>query len=242
MAYFSTEPASERRNPTGKNRVWDFSRLSNETHPANRRQPAQPRRKIRPTAMKTVSGIPYWPSRDPIGERGGKNLYGFLGNDGIGKWDRMGLYCTQTSFRWTTYPRITEVSLKWGKVSGMTVLEEIKTHWEGEAEVECCCGPSFWRSHPKRTGTLVGDLAEKADEIMLTALIPLPLNIPIPANVTEGIFELVTTAFEEGLGQIPAGSKDEADKAKSDIRGHTEKMAEQDPPPMVWKGGKAPCE
>ena len=24
MAYFSTEPAPERRNPTGKNRVWDF--------------------------------------------------------------------------------------------------------------------------------------------------------------------------------------------------------------------------
>jgi len=69
MAYFSTEPASERRNVTGKNRVWDFFRLSNETHPANRRQPAQPRRKIAPTATKPVSGIPYWPSRDPIGEQ-----------------------------------------------------------------------------------------------------------------------------------------------------------------------------
>ena len=73
MAYFSTEPASERRNVTGKNRVWDFFRLSNETHPANRRQPAQPRRKIRPAPTKSVSGIPYWPSRDPIEEDGGKN-------------------------------------------------------------------------------------------------------------------------------------------------------------------------
>jgi len=95
MAYFSTEPASERRNVAGKNRVWDFFRLSNETHPANRRQPAQPRPKIRHTAMKTASGIPYWPSRDPIGEKGGLNLYGFVGNDGVDRLDRLGLL-----FRW----------------------------------------------------------------------------------------------------------------------------------------------
>ena len=92
MAYFSTEPASERRNVTGKNRVWDFFRLSNETHPANRRQPAQPRRKIRPTATKSASGIPYWPSRDPIGERGGYTLYGFVGNEPIVNVDVLGLY------------------------------------------------------------------------------------------------------------------------------------------------------
>ena len=90
MAYFSTEPASERRNVTGKNRVWDFFRLSNETHPANRRQPLQPRRKIRPTLTKTASGIPYWPSRDPIGERGGVNLYGFVANDGANRGDLLG--------------------------------------------------------------------------------------------------------------------------------------------------------
>jgi uncharacterized protein RhaS with RHS repeats len=32
-----------------------------------------------------------WPSRDPIGERGGLNLYGFIGNNGVGKWDYLGL-------------------------------------------------------------------------------------------------------------------------------------------------------
>ena len=91
MAYFSTEPASERRNPTGKNRVWDFFELSNKTHPANRRQPLQPRRKIRPTLTKSASGIPYWPSRDPIEEEGGENLYGFVGNDPIYWIDYLGL-------------------------------------------------------------------------------------------------------------------------------------------------------
>jgi len=32
-----------------------------------------------------------WPSRDPIGERGGVNLYGFVGNDGINSLDLLGL-------------------------------------------------------------------------------------------------------------------------------------------------------
>ena len=31
-----------------------------------------------------------WPSRDPIGERGGINLYGFVGNDGVNLWDALG--------------------------------------------------------------------------------------------------------------------------------------------------------
>jgi RHS repeat-associated protein len=32
-----------------------------------------------------------WPSRDPIEEKGGVNLYGFVGNDGVDKWDYLGL-------------------------------------------------------------------------------------------------------------------------------------------------------
>jgi RHS repeat-associated protein len=31
-----------------------------------------------------------WPSRDPIEEQGGINLYGFVGNDGVNKWDLLG--------------------------------------------------------------------------------------------------------------------------------------------------------
>ena len=90
MPYFNTATAPERRNLTGKNRVWEFFRLSSKTHPANRRQPLQPRRKIRLTATETASGIPYWPSRDPIGERGGANLYGFCYNNSFFWYDFLG--------------------------------------------------------------------------------------------------------------------------------------------------------
>jgi RHS repeat-associated protein len=31
-----------------------------------------------------------WPSRDPIGERGGVSLYAFVGNDGVSLWDTLG--------------------------------------------------------------------------------------------------------------------------------------------------------
>jgi uncharacterized protein RhaS with RHS repeats len=32
-----------------------------------------------------------WPSRDPIGEEGGVNLYGFVGNQSLSRWDYLGL-------------------------------------------------------------------------------------------------------------------------------------------------------
>jgi RHS repeat-associated protein len=32
-----------------------------------------------------------WPSRDPIEEAGGINLYGFVSNDGVSKLDKLGL-------------------------------------------------------------------------------------------------------------------------------------------------------
>ena len=35
-----------------------------------------------------VTGM--WPSRDPIGEDGGNNLYGFVGNNEVNKWDYLG--------------------------------------------------------------------------------------------------------------------------------------------------------
>ena len=37
-----------------------------------------------------------WPSRDPIEEEGGVNLYAFVGNEGVDKWDYIGLKITHT--------------------------------------------------------------------------------------------------------------------------------------------------
>jgi hypothetical protein len=40
-----------------------------------------------------------WPNRDPIGERGGYNLYGFVGNDGVNAWDYLGLTTVDVDIR-----------------------------------------------------------------------------------------------------------------------------------------------
>ena len=91
MAYFSTLASSRHRTLTAKNRVWEFFSLSSRMRPANHRQSLQPRRKTRPTTTNPASGIPRWPSRDPIGEKGGTNLYSFVGNYSIANWDMLGL-------------------------------------------------------------------------------------------------------------------------------------------------------
>jgi len=69
---------------------------------ARRSGPAalQPRRKNRPAPTATASGVPLWPSRDPIEEAGGVNLYAFVGNDAVSKWDLLGWtpYCTPASY------------------------------------------------------------------------------------------------------------------------------------------------
>jgi|GEM_PF-1506394 len=45
-----------------------------------------------------------WPSRDPIGERGGLNLYAMVGNSAVNRWDRLGLICGITIRRYSNLP------------------------------------------------------------------------------------------------------------------------------------------
>ena len=44
-----------------------------------------------PCAYEPASGRPEWPSRDPIEEQGGWNLYGFVANDAVSRYDALGL-------------------------------------------------------------------------------------------------------------------------------------------------------
>jgi hypothetical protein len=91
MAYTLSKRASGASNLTAKNRVWDFFENSNRTRPANRREALKLRRKNRPTLTKTASGIPVWPSRDPIEEEGGVNLYAYCFNTPKNYIDRLGM-------------------------------------------------------------------------------------------------------------------------------------------------------
>jgi hypothetical protein len=81
MGFSLTSPAPEKCDPTAENRVWGFFGDAQEMHRGNHPQSLQPRQGNRPSLTRIVSGRTYWPSRDPIGERGGINLYGFVDNN-----------------------------------------------------------------------------------------------------------------------------------------------------------------
>lgn len=82
-----------------------------------------------------------WPSRDPIEEEGGINLYGFVGNDGVGRIDDLGLAIAGVKI--LDFPGHNTDGYKYGyKLSGnarKTIAQqvELKTTLE-------CCGSKFF--------------------------------------------------------------------------------------------------
>jgi RHS repeat-associated protein len=94
--YAPSLAASGRRRPpqraTPKNsRLGFFGTPSGRTlakrHSARRTAPG-----YRACGYKTASGRPKWLNRDPIGEAGGLNLYGYVGNNPIDVVDPLGLW------------------------------------------------------------------------------------------------------------------------------------------------------
>jgi hypothetical protein len=80
VGFYATSSCIRKGDPAPKNRVWRFFEDPNKSHPANRLQAPELRRENRLPPTRIASGLSLWPSRDPIGERGGLNLYGFVGN------------------------------------------------------------------------------------------------------------------------------------------------------------------
>ena len=78
-----------------------------------------------------------WASRDPIGELGGVNLYGFVGNDGVNRWDRYGLE-TAADFPEADYDELPElVTPDW---FSLRVVVACHVH------VSFCCPPEYqWK-------------------------------------------------------------------------------------------------
>jgi len=153
-AAFHAEPALSAKAPGGR----ASPSLPKLTSSSPRRRPPRPGnaprsrslRSQKPSklAEKTVHVADYlyryydpltgrWPSRDPIEEGGGVNLYGFVGNDGVGRCDYLGLSAQKLSytsdqivlgecgsFDWTIYWHVTPKSSN----KGGAILQEFKRH------------------------------------------------------------------------------------------------------------------
>ena len=170
-----------------------------------------------------------WPSRDPIGERGGVNLYGFIGNNGVNKWDRLGLEatligafngssCTQTSFKWIKNPSLVDIKISFGDIGGGAMLaDNVTFYWEGEAEVRCCCSYGNYT----RSGKLVGNSEHNIhmENIMIPGGTGLPsISAPSPSNFGEVIGEFVgIAAGEVGMGNIPSLDQELIDMAARNL-------------------------
>ena len=126
--------------------------------------------------------VAIWPSRDPIGERGGINLYGMVGNDAVGRLDKLGLASIvpddaiiklEAFFDWWSSFR----GPSNGAGQGQSDFWLYATN--GEAKISCYCGkPEAWLGKPDIENSdggwlgeaSVGALYMKEDLISLTTL------------------------------------------------------------------------
>jgi len=68
-----------------------------------------------------------WPSRDPIEERGGINLYGLVGNNGVNKWDILG-----HEFETLCYEKYKALLLNCGGIGEEACVED------AQRKLRCC--------------------------------------------------------------------------------------------------------
>lgn len=98
-----------------KNRVGNFFGQNGKARPANRLSAQCSHRENGHGYDETTSGMYYygfryydpvtgrWPSRDPIEERGGLNLYVMVGNNALNHWDLLGLETKTVPFLFVSY-------------------------------------------------------------------------------------------------------------------------------------------
>ena len=147
-------PAKTRRR--SKNRVGDFFSGTPDCVGSDRSVTRNRIGEKRPYGYDFASGVTVygfryydpvtgrWPSRDPVAEQGGHNLYAFVANAPLGYFDPLGLErkCTDHSFSFaynlTNLPRIRMVTPVGPFVA--RVRGRISVDFSGEKCTECCNG------------------------------------------------------------------------------------------------------
>jgi RHS repeat-associated protein len=112
-----------------------------------------------------------WPSRDPIGERGGVNLYGFVGSHPTTAVDPLGLWMEVVAPLLETSVKVTEVAKPTVEINEGFPLPltgpqplgvQYETRWRIDQETET--NPDEWLFRTM-TGNLLPDLGESGDKL-----------------------------------------------------------------------------
>jgi len=147
--------ALEKPAPGPKNRVGNF--FSGTPDCVGSDRPATRNRigEKRPCSYDIASGVTYygfryydpetgrWPSRDPVQEDGGLNLYGFVENSSINTWDLLGNVpswkrCTSPEV-WTTDPNGSTPPADGCSAPGWLPGEKDNPGWFLDADFEAAC-------------------------------------------------------------------------------------------------------
>jgi RHS repeat-associated protein len=110
MVALNTAYAAPKNAADPKNRVGDFFYEDRASVGKNRWASRLNTQEKSCYHYETASGRSNWPNRDPIGEAGGINLYGFVFNDPVSSFDHLGLF-------------------DWGSVLGSTVSISLPPLW-----------------------------------------------------------------------------------------------------------------
>jgi RHS repeat-associated protein len=109
-----------------------------------------------------------WPSRDPIAERGGKNLYGFVGNSGINHLDYLGKFRKSCCLKSLTIDHLgTSIKTLQHKFSIEAIFEP-----KGTKIGDVCCDPKRCKTKQEIFGSLL------VDDLQLPESRTTPLNKP----------------------------------------------------------------
>jgi len=155
-----------------------------------------------------------WPSRDPIGERGGMNLYGMVGNDAVNWWDFLGLegMVSHTTAADAAKAGMTEIfpkTQKSGKEWGGLILECSKKKTE---EGECGESKETNTKYYLSTPSIEGGEDEKGKFVDLNP------EVEKYKNYKNGDDECVVYGFYHSHpGPTKPGSPDTTDRDKGII-------------------------
>ena len=190
-----------------------------------------------------------WPNRDPLGERGGRNLYGFVRNNPISLFDYLGLKCTEAIGK-NGQPRIIfdpappkggwkAVSLDFekGGSAQAQLIDTISVTWEASVVVMCKCDSCYEMRHGVRTHE------DQENGAWLSAD---PTQLPTsPFPVATKILEIIGGLIaDEILGNFAIPIPADAKNGEEMVNAVKTLVARRPTQPYQgqWKDGKSPCD